>query len=609
MASAARCVATCAALLLGCQDEAAVPASSAGGAATEAVTGGFDEAPTTASPDEDVSTTDMPDVPARPIPDGVDVPLADPPPPPVSGGTLLATADEQWIVAADSDRDLIHVFSRALESEAFTIELPPGSEPGRVVEDGHGRAFVAMRRSGEVVELEVDVGVVVAVHRPCKHPRGLAFDGDALLVACAERVLARVDRDGVVTRIAVDEEIRDIVSTAPLRVSTFRSPGLAVLAPDGSSTHTVRLQPLPVETGGRATPTVAVRTIATPDGWLMLHRLVTSEPLRVVSNGYYGPGPCSIPVASALSQHPSPDDGAVHTRMVALTHLVDVAITDDGSEIAVVGRDPEGRGRYARLRPFRSDSDCTLPAAASTGGDPVAIDYDGEGNLWVLSREPAELYRIRPGGHWTAFVLYGASVYDTGHELFHVPTRGGLACATCHPEGRDDGATFAFAGIGPRRTQALDVDLEGTEPFHWSGDQDDMLALVHEIRVRRMGGPGLHAAEKEALARWVFALPRMTPPRSADDAAARRGEALFEAVGCATCHAGPQRTNAQTVAIGGHALQVPTLLGVFYRPPYMHDGRATDLRSAVLDMIAHSEPGGPLASGEVDDLVAYLESL
>ena len=60
---------------------------------------------------------------------------------------------------------------------------------------------------------------------------------------------------------------------------------------------------------------------------------------------------------------------------------------------------------------------------------------------------------------------------DTGHLIFHANAGGGLACASCHAEGNDDGRVWNFTCEGPRRTQSLHVGLRGTEPFHWSGDE------------------------------------------------------------------------------------------------------------------------------------------
>jgi hypothetical protein len=93
------------------------------------------------------------------------------------------------------------------------------------------------------------------------------------------------------------------------------------------------------------------------------------------------------------------------------------------------------------------------------------------GRLVAQSREPASLW-IAPenGAEGTQIEvpLGGASVADSAHDLFH--TGRAIACASCHPEGGEDGHVWHFSGFGPRRTQSLQVGLAGTAPFHWAGD-------------------------------------------------------------------------------------------------------------------------------------------
>src|SRR5437773_649694 len=66
------------------------------------------------------------------------------PPPPISGGTLIALRDGRTAVAADPDRDAIHVIDLP-DRTARSVPLDPGDEPGRLVEDGAGRVHVALR--------------------------------------------------------------------------------------------------------------------------------------------------------------------------------------------------------------------------------------------------------------------------------------------------------------------------------------------------------------------------------------------------------------------------------------------------------------------------------
>src|SRR5580704_1278232 len=61
------------------------------------------------------------------------------PPPPISGGTLLVTYDGKTAVAADPDRDAIYVVDIQGMTVRATIALQAGDEPGRLVEDIHGR--------------------------------------------------------------------------------------------------------------------------------------------------------------------------------------------------------------------------------------------------------------------------------------------------------------------------------------------------------------------------------------------------------------------------------------------------------------------------------------
>ena len=92
------------------------------------------------------------------------------------------------------------------------------------------------------------------------------------------------------------------------------------------------------------------------------------------------------------------------------------------------------------------------------------------------------------------------------------------------------------------------------------------------------------------------------------------GERLF-ADRCASCHSGTPMTNNATVAVGtGMALQVPSLRGLAFRGPFMHDGCANTLAdrfnrtTACGGGEAHGHTAG-LAETEVADLVAYLETL
>jgi cytochrome c peroxidase len=218
------------------------------------------------------------------------------------------------------------------------------------------------------------------------------------------------------------------------------------------------------------------------------------------------------------------------------------------------------------------------------------------------------------GGAPAAIDLSGTDAFDTGHAIFH--SRGGarLACASCHPEGVDDGRPWQFARHGTRRTQQIRGGILDTAPFHWSGDMVTFEMLVDQVFVGRMGGTIDGPEEAAALGAWMDTLPALPRPPVADPGAVERGRALFmdPAIGCATCHAGENLTTNVSVDVGtGGVFQVPTLLGIAYRAPYLHDGCAATLRDRFTtcgggDMHGHTSGLGP---AQIDDLVAYLRTL
>lgn len=260
----------------------------------------------------------------------------------------------------------------------------------------------------------------------------------------------------------------------------------------------------------------------------------------------------------------------------------------------------------------------------------VAVAFTATGDLVYQTREPSTLNIVSASNLTTRgfgeaprvsarIELGGDSVVDTGHDLFHRDSGGGIACASCHAEGGDDGHVWEFSDIGRRRTQAVNVGLEGTEPFHWDGDMSGLHEIMGTVFVNRMGGVRQSSARLGAMSQWVF---EQSPPaaiRPADDASAMRGHDLFmdPDVGCDTCHSGSKFTDNTTVDVGtgelGQRFQVPSLVGIAYRAPFMHNGCAGTLRERFTkdDCSGGDQHGvtSRLTHSQIDDLVAYMETL
>jgi hypothetical protein len=284
------------------------------------------------------------------------------------------------------------------------------------------------------------------------------------------------------------------------------------------------------------------------------------------------------------------------------------------------------RGDAASTQSASRDVPCMgLTASLNVPDQIVAVAFMPDGQLLAQAREPAALLIttvvgvnegpfMQPGFGDPARILLGnGSVRDTGHDMFHHDAGAGIACASCHGEGAEDGHTWVFSGQGPRRTQALHVGLAGTAPFHWDGELAGVADLMEDVFVARMGG--VHETDERvtALQDFLFSLEPPAQALAENDAAAVRGRAMFEGEAqCAHCHSGPSLTNNQNVDVGtGAPLQVPSLVGIAYRAPYMHDGCASTLQERFAPACGGNKHGNTalLTPAQVEDLVAYLKTL
>jgi hypothetical protein len=120
---------------------------------------------------------------------------------------------------------------------------------------------------------------------------------------------------------------------------------------------------------------------------------------------------------------------------------------------------------------------------------------------------------------------------DTGHTLFHMNSGAGLACASCHPEGRDDGHVWEFNPTGSRRTQAIPPGFLATAPFHWSGDMASFDQLLSDVFVFRMGAVQPSPDQSAAFAGWLDSFEAPSATAGLDVTAIARGQALFQSQG------------------------------------------------------------------------------
>ena len=546
------------------------------------------------------------------------------PPPPISGGTLLIAKDGSTAIAADPDRDEVSIVDLQSAQVLFKISLQLHDEPGRSAEDGAARVHVALRRGGALVTIDLKTGAIVDRQAVCAEPRGVAYDPetDQIHVACETGELVSVPAGGgaPVRTLHLERHLRDVfVSGDALLVTNYRTAKLITV-----DKHTGAFLDSVGPLSSAGAPTLAWRTILSPAGQpIMLHQLATVAPIDTSNDspsGGYATNPCVSIASQAVTILPN----GVSVPLPNVALAVDIALATDGRTmlVAVPGsvKTPTLPTLLQFDLPTQSPTPCggrsPFPAIqALVGHEITSVAFDGSGRPIALSREPAALFIGTSSP--TKIVLSDVSREDTGHAIFHANTGGNIACASCHGEGGDDGHTWTFieSSSGPqeRRTPSLRGTVQGTAPYHWNGDMPDVAALAHTVFTQRMKGPDLMPDQIDALTSWVGSLPAPAAPAPVDPAAVQRGADLFVgAAGCAACHAGAKLTNNATVSVGtGQAFQVPSLIGVAARTPLMHNGCAATVRerfNPACGGAAHGKTAS-LTAGQLDDLVAYVETL
>lgn len=547
--------------------------------------------------------------------------------PPLLGGTVLALRDGSRVVVADPDRDRVQV----VQLEPFvveTIELPAGALPFRLVEHGDW-VSITLRGRGEVLTIPRHGGRATR-RAVCAEPRGLADDAWAgqLVIACASGELMALPYTSgpaaLLARLAPD--LRDVeVDAQTFRVSRFRAAELIELPRDTLHASVTRKLPAIRQADVERSARVLWRMRRAGNGRQVLaHQLHTTTIVGGSDQAflYYSPDPCGRVVTAALTVT---DAGTSNTVSLGERGLpLDVALSPNGREVAMVfAGDWSHPDKQGAIRLFTLP---TVPTATRTDGcadvlTPIESDWREAGVMTSVDYLPDGrwvAFQTEPPAVVTALVKYdleGASVRDFGRDLFHWSTPSAVACASCHPEGADDGHVWRFPHDGARRTQTLLGGLSGTEPLHWRGDLLDLSSVMASVLTFRMRGPTLHHGQLDALTRWIDNLPEPAPIPPVDALAAARGRVLFERpdVGCADCHAGPRlgHTGESTDVGTDGQWQVPGLLGIAQRLPLMHNGCATSLHARFEPSCGGTAHGDTahLAPAELDDLVSYLESL
>ena len=223
----------------------------------------------------------------------------------------------------------------------------------------------------------------------------------------------------------------------------------------------------------------------------------------------------------------------------------------------------------------------------------------------------------------TSHILRGKRLFYDASST-NINADGYMSCASCHLDGAEDGRTWDFTSLGEgfRNT----IDLRGKAgskhgPLHWTANFDE----VHDFenQIRKLGeGIGLLkdddflasqdplensksglSRDLDALAGYVASLNSspLSPFRQENGELtdqAKEGKNIFTRQQCWSCHGGATFTDSpseirhdigsikessgQRMGQSLEDLDTPSLRGIWANPPYLHDGSAPDVKSAIL---------------------------
>lgn len=576
-------------------------------------------------------------------------------PPPLGGGSLTISRDNQVAVAGNPEADKLY-FAQLMPPKLLkTVALPQGTEPARIVETSDGKFAIVARGQGAVLLFHRN-GTQLAAQTVCPEPRGITTmpsksEGELLYVTCASGDLVKLQPKDLkplsVTRLPVDD-LRDIVymrNSQELLVSRFHSAQLLRLNAQGEVIGNGK----PVTPGNytqsanrgkfESEAKVSRRLLSTEQGdALFLFQQQVTTPMPVYYRCIDYPN-CPAPILPMVTKV----DADLHLteRMVmpnaALT--TDLAVSRDGAQFlavaagnfAVEGHPVPKRSSLllGKLSDLRADVKPPAPKGADPlqevgtsglGLKPIAAAPLNQTDFVVLTRgQTPSLYKVDGSTRALSLLvnLDDNLPTDEGMELFHAATPTGLACASCHAEGGDDGHVWTrnlLISQESRRTKSLLGGLLASKPFRWTGTHSDVVALSAED-MKNMGVDSPNRATLEKMAAWLDKLPAPWSPPTwrAAQLQAKDGEIVFQELQCGTCHNALQLQ--VTKGTSSLSIKTPSLAGVGARAPYLHGGCATSLEQVLDGTCAGNDAGGggdhkrQLSPEKLQQLVAYLRTL
>jgi YVTN family beta-propeller protein len=562
---------------------------------------------------------------------------------------LVLTADEQWLLTANQTSDSVSLVRT--DTGEVVAEAPCGRRPSALAlcPDGR-RVLVTGTYSGDLTVLEIDGLMLKAVGSVDLgfEPRGVAVSPDGRLAYVAlttASALAIVDLERLaeVSRIEVGRWPRYLALSpdgSRLAVGTSGDRGVSVV--DTGSRRMIYQEKfsgidigqMQVSADGQYVyvPWMVYRHNPITPGNIRLGWVLASRIARVRLDGPARREAIALdPRGQAVSDPHglalSPDEhwlvsAASGTQELLVYRLPDLPFQDYG-----------GPGDH--IDPgLLNDADRFY--RVPLGGRPMAVRFAKDGKRVFVANYLSNAVQVvdLETRSVVQTLDLGGSVEPTlarrGEAIFYDGRRSldqWYSCHSCHYEGHTNAVPMDTRNDGSNRSFKTVLSLRNvtrTGPWTWHGWQEDFEAGLYKSLTETMLGPEPTGDDVEALAAFLDTLrnppnPNRNPDGTLADAAAR-GEAVFqsEKAGCTRCHNGPYLTDGLVHDVGlsepadaYQGFNTPSLLGVYDRAAYLHDGRAETLEQVLSGPHnpARVTGRGELTDSELHELISYLKSL
>ncbi len=309
----------------------------------------------------------------------------------------------------------------------------------------------------------------------------------------------------------------------------------------------------------------------------------------------------------------SPDGNEIFIALAGAHQVLNSHRTENGVNKVADGLLPLGHNQRLEV--------------AEVGRTPVALALDQAGKFVITADAMSDTVTVlhRSGLAKAATVRLSSNKIQRtpaqrGEALFRDGRRSldrWMSCASCHPSGHTTGLNFDTQGDGgygaPKNTPSL-FGVQKTEPFTWVGTFPRLGEQVHQSFLSSLKGRPAEPEEIADVTAYLESLSPLPPRHPRNDEVVRRGAELFQTRRCNQCHQPPLFTTNSLRDVGlndesaGHTrFNPPSLRGVGWTAPYLHDGRC-DTLNEVLEI--HSpQVQEPLTPAAIEALIAYLQTL